>query len=75
LLQAARLFPIAVFIRPLSVGFIRTISDEGMSDEQAEKVLIFVLTTETDDQVESPWIQSVAPGLIIYFSELFTILG
>ncbi len=36
-LQAARLFPIAAFVRPVSPAFIRRVSGGGLTDEQCEK--------------------------------------
>ncbi len=36
-LQAARLFPIAIFVRPVSPAFIRRVSGGGLTEEQCEK--------------------------------------
>ncbi len=36
-LQAARLFPVAIFVRPVSPAFIRRVSGGGLTDEQCEK--------------------------------------
>lgn len=47
-LQAARLFPIAIFVRPISVAFIRHVNDNRLSDEQCEKVYNRATRLETD---------------------------
>ncbi|TRY61118.1 hypothetical protein TCAL_04208 [Tigriopus californicus] len=37
-LQAARLFPVAIFIRPPSISFIKHVNDDKMPKEQCEKI-------------------------------------
>eukprot|EP00095_Tigriopus_kingsejongensis_P000538 maker-scaffold356_size197960-snap-gene-0.36 protein:Tk00538 transcript:maker-scaffold356_size197960-snap-gene-0.36-mRNA-1 annotation:"discs large 1" len=47
-LQAARLFPIAVFIRPQSVSFIKHVNDDQMTKEQCEKIYARAKRLEND---------------------------
>ncbi len=48
-LQSARLFPVAIFVRPVSVAFIRRVNnDSRMSDEQCEKVYNRAVRLEHD---------------------------
>ena len=47
-LQAARLFPVAVLVRPVSVAFIRKVNDNRLSEEQCEKVYTRAARLEQD---------------------------
>lgn len=47
-LQAARLFPVAIFVKPPSVNFIRQHVDSSLTDEQADKVYARSARLEAD---------------------------
>ena len=47
-LQAARLFPVAIFVRPVSTGFINKVNDNRLSEEQCEKIYNRAVRLETD---------------------------
>lgn len=47
-LQAARLFPVAIFVRPVSLNFIRKVNDNRLSDEQCEKIYNRAVRLEQD---------------------------
>jgi len=47
-LQAARLFPVAVFVRPASADGVRAANDGRMTEEQAEKAYARALRLERD---------------------------
>ena len=47
-LQAARLFPVAIFVRPVSPAFISAVNDHRLSEEQCAKVYNRAVRLEHD---------------------------
>ena len=46
--SSPRLFPIAIYVRPISIAFIRQANDNRLSDEQCEKIYNRAVRLETD---------------------------